>query len=113
MKKLKGSEKQIKWARDININFMTSVENLKKVIKSEDYKNWLMRRYDVEEEKGLMEEIKKLDEKEESTFWINNRETIKEIERKIENGIKLEGDNMAFIRGVVIEVEEIMKGMEE
>lgn len=104
MKELRGSDKQIKWARDINFQFMVSIENLKSVLKTEEYKNWLSRRYDREEETKLLEEIERLDKIEESKFWIENRYVLNRLVKLIESGLYFERDNMAFVRGIVIKV---------
>ena len=111
MKELRGSDKQIKWARDINFQFMVSIENLKSVylkgnrnLKTEKYKNWLSRRYDREEETKLLEEIERLDKIEESKFWIENRYVLNRLVKLIESGLYFERDNMAFVRGIVIKV---------
>lgn len=104
MKELRGSEKQIKWAKDINFQFMVSIENLKAVLKTEEYKNWLSRRYDREEETELLEEIERVDKIEESKFWIENRDIFNGLSKYIEDGLYIEGDNMAYVRGIVIKV---------
>ena len=110
MIELKGTEKQIKWAEDIRKKFKNSVNILLDLTKTDDYKNWLYKRYDVTEEKELISLIENIEQNASSKFWIENRYTLENVQSEIEFATEINNGSPARIRGQVIRViEELEK----
>lgn len=111
MKELRGTEKQVKWAENIRKEFLSLVNNLLDLTKTEDYKVWLNRRYDTTEEIEFIELLENLKQNDSSKFWIENRYDFEDAQSKMKNTINLESDSSARIHGTVIEVIENIKNI--
>ena len=111
MVELKGTEKQIKWAEDIRKKFLSVANNLLNLTKTDDYKTWLNKRYDVTEETDLIELLENLKKNDSSKFWIENRYAFEDIQSEIEFTIELSQNLSSRIRGAVIKTIEKLKDL--